>query len=198
VQCISCNVLSIFDTSSVGSALFTITIPLRGDIWPQHKHQGQPYPLGNNKTNVLCVKSILAGSRAPKSLIHGNGIVATHSPTMAATSTLVQNGRRRIYDRIRAGLIWGIEVIGMVRASTPGVWYSCYAGALCCYTERTKITMGLGSRVGASSDPPAGVDLAPSQTDYVECWAEGEDTTRFSLSVLLHDMRLRCQNGSSV
>lgn len=34
---------------------------------------------------------------------------------------MVQKGRRRIYDRIRAGLIWGIEVIGMVGASTPGV-----------------------------------------------------------------------------
>jgi hypothetical protein len=40
---------------------------------------------------------------------------------MAATSSFVQNGRRRIYDRIRAGLIWGIEVIGIVVASTPSV-----------------------------------------------------------------------------
>jgi hypothetical protein len=40
--------------------------------------------------------------------------------------------------------------------------------------------MGLGSRAdgrGASDDLPAGVDLAPSQTDDEGCWAEGKDTT---------------------
>jgi len=48
------------------------------------------------KTHVLCVKSILAGSNRPNSLIHGNGIVAIHRPSMAATSTRVHNGSRNM------------------------------------------------------------------------------------------------------
>ena len=48
------------------------------------------------KIHILCVKSIFAGSKRPTSLIQGNGIVATHNPTIAATTTLVQKGRRKI------------------------------------------------------------------------------------------------------
>ena len=160
--------------SSVTSAPASVMVRLRRNTWQQDKHCSWPQSPGINRTNILCVRSILAGSKAPKSLIHGNGIVATHSPTMAATSSFVQNGRRRIYDRIRAGLIWGIEVIGIVVASTPSVWGGCYAGALCC-AKMNRLEDYNGTRVqgrwGASDDPPARVDLAPSQTDM---WDAGQ------------------------
>lgn len=70
------------------------------------------------KKHVLCVKSILFGSKPPKSLIHGNGIVAIHNPRIAATKIFVQKGRRRIYERMRAGLNCGSEDMDGIVART--------------------------------------------------------------------------------
>lgn len=61
--------------------------------------------------HILCVKSILSGVSAATSLNHGNGIVATHNPIIAATSNLVHSGRRKIYERSRKGLNCGYEGI---------------------------------------------------------------------------------------
>ena len=64
------------------------------------------------ENDLLCVKSILAGSSRPYSLMKGNGMVAIHRPTMTAANSLVHSGSRRTYDRKRVGLSCGKE--GMV------------------------------------------------------------------------------------
>lgn len=38
-------------------------------------------------------------------------MVAIHSPRIAATKMRVQNGKRKMYERMRVGLNWGNEGI---------------------------------------------------------------------------------------
>jgi hypothetical protein len=63
----------------------------------------------SEEIDILCVKSILAGSNCENSLNHGNGIVAIHNPRIAARSARVQSGNRKMYERMRAGLNCGSD-----------------------------------------------------------------------------------------
>jgi hypothetical protein len=63
--------------------------------------------------HLLCVKSILSGSKLAQSLSHGNGIAATHSATQMVSSRRVHSGSRRIYERSLSGLSWGKDGMAM-------------------------------------------------------------------------------------
>lgn len=105
--------------------------------------------------NILCVKSILAGSSRPYSLMNGNGMVAIHSPIMAATNSLVHNGSRRTYDRKRVGLSCGKE--GMVARD------KCWTRPARRRTNKSRHGMTrVQPRASPSADPPA---LPPSHYD---------------------------------